>query len=238
MFEKIWTIVCNNLRAETHFGILFRFWAAARAAGRAASCTVIKDINAVPKRKFRNKDSFHILGQIYRDVCRDAVKKKKDDGETTHDTEGPEEFGTPAPALDQTHLREVKDIIVNPPTTDKYETFKTQLIKRLSDLKERKLNQLLMHEELGDCKPSQFLRYLQDPVGSDISKDLLITIWTSRLPQNIQTVIAGQTTPTLELLANLTDRVHEIVLPSLQIASTFTVSAHASTLENLTSEIT
>ncbi|GBP11546.1 hypothetical protein EVAR_70418_1 [Eumeta japonica] len=139
--------------------------------------------------------------------------------------------------LDQTHLREVKDIIVNPPTTGKYEILKTELVKRLSDSKERKLKQLLMHEELGDRKPSQFLRHLQGLAGPDISNDLLITIWTSRLPQNIQTVIAGQTAPTLELLADLADRVHEIAPPSLQVACTSTVSAHASTLENLTSEI-
>ncbi|GBP93203.1 hypothetical protein EVAR_24946_1 [Eumeta japonica] len=40
-----------------------------------------------------------------------------------------------------------------------------------------------------------------------------------------------------ELLADLADRVHEIAPPSLQVASTSTVSVHASTLENLTSEI-
>ncbi|GBP33730.1 hypothetical protein EVAR_17057_1 [Eumeta japonica] len=108
---------------------------------------------------------------------------------------------------------------------------------QVEDSKERKLKQLLMHEELGDRKPSQFLRHLQGLAGPDISNDLLITIWTSRLPQNIQTVIAGQTAPTLELLADLADRVHEIAPPSLQVACTSTVSAHASTLENLTSEI-
>ncbi|GBP34514.1 hypothetical protein EVAR_29911_1 [Eumeta japonica] len=78
---------------------------------------------------------------------------------------------------------------------------------QVEDSKERKLKQLLMHEELGDRKPSQFLRHLQGLAGPDISNDLLITIWTSRLPQNIQTVIAGQTAPTLELLADLADRV-------------------------------
>ncbi|GBP35400.1 hypothetical protein EVAR_94850_1 [Eumeta japonica] len=78
---------------------------------------------------------------------------------------------------------------------------------------------------------------LTRPGRSRHLNDLLITIWTSRLPQNIQTVIAGQTAPTLELLADLADRVHEIAPPSLQVACTSTVSAHASTLENLTSEI-
>ncbi|GBP92944.1 hypothetical protein EVAR_84047_1 [Eumeta japonica] len=86
---------------------------------------------------------------------------------------------------------------------------------QVEDSKERKLKQLLMHEELGDRKPSQFFRHLQGLAGPDISKDLLITIWTSRLPQNIQTVIARQIAPTLELLADLADQVHEIAFPSL-----------------------
>ncbi|GBP63198.1 hypothetical protein EVAR_102362_1 [Eumeta japonica] len=42
--------------------------------------------------------------------------------------------------------------------------------------KERKLKQLLMHEELGDRKPSQFLRQLQGLADPDISNVLLITI--------------------------------------------------------------
>ncbi|GBP96569.1 hypothetical protein EVAR_68841_1 [Eumeta japonica] len=50
-------------------------------------------------------------------------------------------------------------------------------------------------------------------------------------------VIAGQTAPTLESLADLADRVQEIAPPSLQVATTSTVAAHASTLEDLTSEI-
>ncbi|GBP43808.1 hypothetical protein EVAR_82239_1 [Eumeta japonica] len=75
--------------------------------------------------------------------------------------------------LHQTHLREVKNIIVNPPTTGKYEILKTELVKRQSDSKELKLKQLLMHEELGDRKPSQFLRRLQGLAGPDVSKDVL-----------------------------------------------------------------
>ncbi|GBP35667.1 hypothetical protein EVAR_74992_1 [Eumeta japonica] len=138
------------------------------------------------------------------------------------------------------------DSIASPGTSDEVCRLTTKIppfwpeepiwFAQVKDSKERKLKQLLMHEELGDRKPSQFLRHLQGLAGPDISKDLLITIWTSRLPQNIQTVIAGQTAPTLELLAHLADRVHDIAPPSLQVASTSTVSDHACTLENLTSE--
>ncbi|GBP57239.1 hypothetical protein EVAR_82951_1 [Eumeta japonica] len=106
---------------------------------------------------------------------------------------------------------------------------------RLTKFEERKLKQLLMHEELGDRKPSQFLRHLQGLAGPDISMT-----YSSQYGQAAYHKIykqSSQTAPTLELLADLADRVHEIAPPSLQVACTSTVSAHASTLENLTSEI-
>ncbi|GBP76780.1 hypothetical protein EVAR_36628_1 [Eumeta japonica] len=98
---------------------------------------------------------------------------------------------------------------------------------------ERKLKQLLMHEELGDRKPSQFLRHLQGLAGPDISMT-----YSSQYGQAAYHKIYKQSSPgrqhLLWLLADLADRVHEIAPPSLQVACTSTVSAHASTLENLT----
>ncbi|XP_068617431.1 uncharacterized protein [Battus philenor] len=63
--------------------------------------------------------------------------------------------------LEQQYAAEVKDIIIAPPQENKFLKLKTELIKRLSASQEKKLKQLLMHEELGDRKPSQFLRHLQ-----------------------------------------------------------------------------
>lgn len=63
--------------------------------------------------------------------------------------------------LDNKYSRRVIDNIINPPATDRYQKLKTELIKRLSASNERKLKQLLMHEELGDRKPSIFLRHLR-----------------------------------------------------------------------------
>ena len=70
--------------------------------------------------------------------------------------------------LEPQHSTEVRDLIVNPPTTGKYEKLKTELIKRLSASEERKLKQLLIHEELGDRKPTQFLRHLQQLAGPTV----------------------------------------------------------------------
>lgn len=122
--------------------------------------------------------------------------------------------------LDMQHSREVKDIIVNPPPTDKYARLKSELIKRLSASKENKLKQLLMHEELGDRKPSQFLRHLQSLASTNIPDDFLRTIWISRLPHGIQTVLAGQPACSLlEDLADLADRVNDLASSSPKVAA-------------------
>ncbi|KAH9639461.1 hypothetical protein HF086_005406 [Spodoptera exigua] len=99
----------------------------------------------------------------------------------------------------------VKDIILNPPARNRYDKIKSELIKRLSASHERKIKQLLTNEELGDRRPSQFLRHLQDLAGPSVPDDFLRSIWSNRLPHNIQTVLASQPTHSLEQLADLAD---------------------------------
>lgn len=121
--------------------------------------------------------------------------------------------------LDHNYAAEVKDIITAPPSDNKYNKLKAELIKRLSDSQERKVKQLLTHEELRDRKPSQFLRHLQTLAGPAVPESFLCTLWASRLPQNIQTVIASQTNLPLESVAELADRVYEIAPPTPVVAS-------------------
>lgn len=139
--------------------------------------------------------------------------------------------------LDNNASVEVKDIIINPPPSDKYAKLKSELIKRLTASKEKRLKQSLMHEELGDRKPSQFLRHLNSLAGINVPDDFLKTIWISRLSHGIQTVLAGQspTTP-LEVLADLADRVQEIAAPSPSVATT-SIPGCSTTLENLAREV-
>lgn len=81
--------------------------------------------------------------------------------------------------LDRQYAAEVEDILTGPAD---YDRLKSELIKRLSVSRENKVKQLLMHEQLGDRKPSQFLRHLQHLAGPDMPPDFVKTIWTSRLP--------------------------------------------------------
>ncbi|XP_075990294.1 uncharacterized protein LOC142985937 [Anticarsia gemmatalis] len=115
--------------------------------------------------------------------------------------------------LDIVHAKAVKDLIVSPPARHKYVKIKAELVRRLSASHEKKVGQLLTHEELGDRKPSQFLRHLQDLAGPSVPADFVKTIWSQRLPSNIQTLVASQPTLSLEQLADLADHVHDIVTP-------------------------
>lgn len=137
--------------------------------------------------------------------------------------------------LEHRYTAEVKDILVNPPAKGKYEKLKSELIKRLSASREKELTQLLMHEELGDRRPSAFLRHLQHLAGPNIPDDFIKTVWTSRLPGNIQIVVASQPESSLTALADLADKVHDLVPPKPQVASADAVPG--SMIEKLSKEI-
>ncbi|XP_059050477.1 uncharacterized protein LOC131845429 [Achroia grisella] len=136
--------------------------------------------------------------------------------------------------LDHQFSKEVKDIIISPPSTEKYDKLKTELIKRLSASREKQVKQLLMHEELGDRRPSQFLRHLQSLAGPNVPEDFIKTIWTSRLPHSVQTVIAAQPTASLEILSDLADRIQDIAPATPQVSA---ASVPASSLDTMANEI-
>jgi hypothetical protein len=138
---------------------------------------------------------------------------------------------------DNNFSREVKDIIINPPATDKYGKLKGELIKRLTASNEKKIKQLLMHEELGDRKPSQFLRHLKGLAGYNVPDDFLKTIWISRLPHGVQTVLAGQTaSATIEDMADLADRVNDLATLTPKVAALSDASS-TSVLTDLRNEV-
>jgi hypothetical protein len=78
--------------------------------------------------------------------------------------------------LNQQQAAEVEDIIISPPEQDPYDRLKTELVRRLSTSREQRVRQLLSHEEMGDRKPSQFLRHLKS-LAPDVPNEFLRTIW-------------------------------------------------------------
>ena len=82
-------------------------------------------------------------------------------------------------------------------------------MRRLSTSRERRVRLLLSHEEMGDRKPSQFLRHLKS-LAPDVPDDFLRTIWASRLPPHVEAILAGQTEGRLDSASYLADRISEV----------------------------
>jgi hypothetical protein len=99
--------------------------------------------------------------------------------------------------------------MTSPPAAEPYTTLKRELVRRLSSSKDQCVRQLLTHEEIGDHKPSQFLRHLKS-LAPDVPDDFTRSIWSSRLPPHIQSILAVQAEGNLDAASQLADRIAEV----------------------------
>jgi len=111
--------------------------------------------------------------------------------------------------LNQQQAAEVEDIITLPSGDEPYDRLKAELVRRLSTSRKQRVRELLSHEELGEQKPSQFLRHLKG-LAPDVPDELLRTIWASRLPPQVQAILAGQIGGSTESASNLADKICEV----------------------------
>jgi len=122
-------------------------------------------------------------------------------------------------------VAEVGDITTNHPQYGKYEAFKTRVLHAFRDSEEKRLKTLLYQAELGDQRPSRFLKHLKELAEDKMSDELLKSMWIQRLPPNIQTILAA-CGDDLDKLAILADRVHDIVTPNVSsVEATATTTA-------------
>ena len=116
---------------------------------------------------------------------------------------------------------EVRDLLLRPPEDTPYDTLKTELVKRTAASEQRKLQQLISWEELGDRKPTQLLRRMQQLLGDKVgtadvpSSSFLRELFLQRLPSNVRMVLAStDTSMDLNKLAELADKVMEVATPT------------------------
>jgi hypothetical protein len=119
--------------------------------------------------------------------------------------------------LDRRYVVEVGVIINSPPQHDPYITIKTELIRRLCPSRDQSTRQLFTLEEIGDWKPSQFLRHLSS-LAPDIPDNYLQILWTSRLPTNVQVFLAGMPEVGLDAATLCADHIIETVSPSTVVS--------------------
>ena len=111
--------------------------------------------------------------------------------------------------------QEVRDLLINPPAENPYAQLKSELVKRTSASEQQRLDQLLIAEQLGDRKPTQLLRRMQQLLGeSQLEPSIMKQLFLQRLPTNAQLILASsKDTLDTESLAKLADKILEVAPP-------------------------
>ncbi|KAM7300507.1 uncharacterized protein ISCGN_016119 [Ixodes scapularis] len=148
---------------------------------------------------------------------------------TSHITSQAQRFHHVVAALPPETAVDIRDIILEPPTTNPYDNLKAELIKRTSASEHQRLQRLLTSEELGDRTPSQLLRRLQQLLGeraATFDPALLRELFLQRLPNNateekkLRHLMRGVKS---EIFGGLTRNPPTTVDGPLPIATTFSV---------------
>ena len=111
---------------------------------------------------------------------------------------------------------EIRDLLIRPPTDNPYNTLKAELVKRTAASEQKKLQQLISGEELGDRKPTQLLRRMQQLLGDHLgataeNNAFLKELFLQRLPANVRIVLASADDATdLQKLADMADKIVEV----------------------------
>ena len=111
---------------------------------------------------------------------------------------------------------EVRDFIIQPPTDNPYTALREQLIKQTTASEQRKQQQLFSSEELGDKKPTQMLRRIQQLLGeqaSTIDTAFLKELFLQCLPPSVRMILAS--TSATSSLADLADKTVDIASPTV-----------------------
>ena len=143
-------------------------------------------------------------------------------------------------SLSPEYATEVRDLLLTPPAEHPYEQLKKELTNRTSLSEQRRLQQLLTSKELGDRKPSQLLRHIQQLLGdkaNTMDATFLRELFLQRLPPNVRMVLtpsAGDLN--LEQLAQLADRIME-ASPTPTIAATNTTDPQVTELTRRLDEL-
>ncbi|XP_075167830.1 uncharacterized protein LOC142239991 [Haematobia irritans] len=108
----------------------------------------------------------------------------------------------------------VSDLLENSQTENKYETLKSRIISIFSESDERKLKRLLSGQMLGDQKPTQFLRTIQNLGQGQVGEKVIRSIFLDQLAENFRAILAISEQQDVNKLAEQADKIIDMTLPS------------------------
>ncbi|BHF74404.1 hypothetical protein SprV_0501749000 [Sparganum proliferum] len=131
-------------------------------------------------------------------------------------------------ALPMDIANDLRDIIDCPPTEAPYAALKEALISRISLSKQKRLQRLISEEDLGDRKPTQLLRRLEQLAdGQKLNATMFKQLFLQRLPPSAQAILAPNIpSATFQMLAETADRILGYYQPpvTVNVASRSTIT--------------
>lgn len=94
-------------------------------------------------------------------------------------------------ALDPNVIAQLADVIASMPPNNRYDFIKAKIINHFADSEQRRLNRLLSELPLGDKKPSELFYEMRRVAGTTLGEAAVKGLWTKRLPEFAQPVIAA-----------------------------------------------
>ncbi|GBN24074.1 Transposon Ty3-G Gag-Pol polyprotein [Araneus ventricosus] len=119
--------------------------------------------------------------------------------------------------LDPKFVENVWDIIRSDSQT-KYTDSKTRLLNLFKESENARIQRLITGIDLCDLKPSQLLQKLRSVATSDVSENLIKTLWLERLPDSIKNILIVSKEDT-DSLAIMADKICDMS-PKTEIYST------------------
>ncbi|GFT57377.1 uncharacterized protein TNCV_3969841 [Trichonephila clavipes] len=119
--------------------------------------------------------------------------------------------------LEPKYVENIWDI-VNSKSDTKYTDSKNRLLSLFKESENLRIKRLLTGIELGDMKPSQLLQKLKTVATSDISDNLIKTLWLEKLPESIKNILVVSD-ENLSKLAVMADKISDMT-PRTEIFAT------------------
>ncbi|XP_058789112.1 uncharacterized protein LOC131663056 [Phymastichus coffea] len=113
-------------------------------------------------------------------------------------------------SLTEKAIDQVEDILKSSPGENRYTNVKTKMIDRLTESDSWRVRRLMESEQMGDRKPSEFFRSRKSLATSNTTEDFIIQVWKTRLPLQLQTVLAASSETDVAKILKLADAVHEV----------------------------